>query len=127
MTAMHQANPATKVQVTEAMWVKGYSDLEAKETTNMTGRRRGPPPFEETKMRTEEELAACGGGGARGSDSHGIRIQQSVITEEMRLGAEEVGDNPDGHKINHRADKRIQIKLNWFCVEFIRSLLEHTL
>ncbi len=26
--------------------MKGYSDLEAKETMNMMERRRGPPPFE---------------------------------------------------------------------------------
>jgi hypothetical protein len=37
-----EANPATKVRVTKAMQMRGYSDLEAKETTNMTGRRRGP-------------------------------------------------------------------------------------
>ena len=46
------------------MQMRGYSDLEAKETSNMTGRRRGPLPFKAMKMRTEEELAACGGGGA---------------------------------------------------------------
>ncbi len=44
------------------MGVKGYSDLEAKEMTNTTGRRRGLPTFEAMKMRTEEELAACGSG-----------------------------------------------------------------
>ncbi len=70
----YQANPATKVKVTEAMQVKGYSDLKANKTANMTGRRRGPPPFEAMKMRTEEELAACGGGGAQGSDSCSIGI-----------------------------------------------------
>ncbi len=46
------------------MRMRGYSDLEAKETTNMTGRRRGPPPFEVMKMRTEEEHAAHGSGNA---------------------------------------------------------------
>jgi hypothetical protein len=60
-----QANPATKVKVTKAMWVKGYSGLEAKETTNMTGRRRGPLPFEAMKMRIKEELVACSISGAR--------------------------------------------------------------
>jgi hypothetical protein len=74
MTARHHANPATKVKVTEAIQVKGYSDLEAKEKTNMTGRRRGLPPFEAMKMRTEEELAACGSSGAQGSDSCSIGI-----------------------------------------------------
>jgi hypothetical protein len=69
-----KANPTTKVKVAEAMQVREYSDLEAKETTNMTGRRRGLPPFEAIKMRTEEELAACGGGGAQCSDSHSIGI-----------------------------------------------------
>jgi hypothetical protein len=46
------------------MQMRGYSDLEAKETKNMTGRRGGPPPFEAMKMRTVEELTACGSGGA---------------------------------------------------------------
>ena len=69
-----QGKTATKVKVTEAMQMRGYSDLEAKEMTNMTGRRRGPLPFEAMKMRTEEELAACGGGGAQGSDSCSIGI-----------------------------------------------------
>jgi hypothetical protein len=42
------AKPIRKVKVIEAMviQVKGYSDLEAKETTNMTGRRRGPVEFQ---------------------------------------------------------------------------------
>jgi hypothetical protein len=40
-----KANPATKKKVTEAMWMEGYSDLESKETANITGRRRGLPPF----------------------------------------------------------------------------------
>jgi hypothetical protein len=62
------------VKVTEAIWVKGYSDLEAKETTNMMGRRRGPPPFKAMKIRTEEELATCSCGGAQGSDSCGTGI-----------------------------------------------------
>ncbi len=57
MTAS-QANPATKVKVTNAMQVNGYSDLEAKEMTNMMGRRTGPPPFEAIKIRTEEKLVA---------------------------------------------------------------------
>jgi hypothetical protein len=54
-----QANPATNVKVTEAMQVKGYSDLEAQETTNMMGWRRGLPPFMLMKMRIEEEHTAC--------------------------------------------------------------------
>jgi hypothetical protein len=69
-----QANPATKVKVIEAMRVIGCPDLEAKEMTNMMGRRRGPQPFKAMKMRTEEELVACGGGGAQGSNFCGIRI-----------------------------------------------------
>jgi hypothetical protein len=73
------------VKVTEAVRIRGYSDLESKETTNMTGRRRGLPPFEAMKMRTEEELAACGGGGAQGSDSCGIRIQWLVITKDATI------------------------------------------
>jgi hypothetical protein len=68
------ASPATKVKATEAMQVKGYSDLEAKETTNMTGRRRGLLPFEAMKMRTEQELVACSGSAAQVSNSHGVRI-----------------------------------------------------
>ncbi len=67
------------------MWVKGYSDLEAKDTRNMTGRRRGAPPFEAMKMRTEEELVACGGGGAQGSNPCGIGIQQLLITKEATI------------------------------------------
>ncbi len=73
-----------KVKVTEAMR-RGYSDLEAKETTNMTGRMRGPLPFEAMKMRTEAELAACGGGGAQGSDSRGVRIYWLVIIEDATI------------------------------------------
>jgi hypothetical protein len=34
------------VKVAEVMQMRGYSDLEAKETTNMTGRRSRLPPFE---------------------------------------------------------------------------------
>jgi hypothetical protein len=45
------------------MQVKRYSDLEAKEMTNMMERMRGLPPFKVMKIRTEKELAACGGGG----------------------------------------------------------------
>ncbi len=75
----------TKVKATEAMRMRGYSDLEAKETTNMMGRRRGPPPFKAMKMRTEEELTACGGGGARGSNSRGIRIHWLVIIEDASI------------------------------------------
>jgi hypothetical protein len=56
------------------MWMKGYSDLEAKERMNMTGWRRGPPLFKAMTMRTEEELAACGSSGAQGTDSCGVRI-----------------------------------------------------
>jgi hypothetical protein len=56
------------------MRVKGYSDLEAKERMNMTGRRRGMPPFEAMKMRTEEELVACGDDSTQASDSCGIGI-----------------------------------------------------
>ncbi len=49
------------MKVTEDTRVKGYSDLEAKETLNMMGTRRELPPFTTMKMRIEEELAACGG------------------------------------------------------------------
>ncbi len=55
-----QGKSSQKRKVTEALQMRGYSDLEAKEMTNMTGRRRGPPPFEAMKMRTEEEHAARG-------------------------------------------------------------------
>jgi hypothetical protein len=44
--------------------MRGYSDLEAKEMMNMTGRRRGPPLFEVMKMRTEEDLITCSSIGA---------------------------------------------------------------
>jgi hypothetical protein len=37
LIACKQANPATKVKVTEAMQVKMYSDLEAMEMMNTTG------------------------------------------------------------------------------------------
>ncbi len=81
-----KANPATKVKVTEAMRMRGYLDLETKEMTNMTGRRRGLLSFEVMKMRTEEELAACGsGGGAGGRDSCGVRIQQLVIIKDATI------------------------------------------
>ena len=69
-----QGKTATKVKVTEAMRIRGYSGLEAKEMTNMTRRRRGLPSFEAMKMRTEEELAACGGSRAKGSNSCGVGI-----------------------------------------------------
>jgi hypothetical protein len=78
-------NQATKVKVTEATRMRGYSDLESKETTNMTGRRRGLPQFKVMKMRTEEELVACGVSGTQGSDSCGIRIQRSVITKDTTI------------------------------------------
>ncbi len=79
-------NVATKVKVTEAMQMKMYSELESKEMTNITGRRRGLLPFKARKMKTAEELAACGRGGAQGkSDSCGIRIQWSVITKDATI------------------------------------------
>ena len=67
------------------MRMTGYSDLESKETRYMMGRRRGLLPFEAMKMRIEEELVACGGGSTQGSDSCGIRIQQSVITKDATI------------------------------------------